>query len=132
MLYVKRPVVVEAVQYRVTNVVEVTRFLGDQLHEPGIEGLSIRTLEGTMLASPGDWIIKGVQGEFYPCKPDIFEQTYDPYETGESITEDTPQPPQANLGLATTRELLDEIRARIEVDGKLDYSTVGGVPEGQL
>lgn len=39
--------------------------------------IEIPTLEGTMKASPGDWIIKGVQGEFYPCKPDIFEQTYE-------------------------------------------------------
>jgi hypothetical protein len=40
----------------------------------------IRTLEGDMLASPGDWIIRGVKGEFYPCKPDIFEATYEPVE----------------------------------------------------
>jgi hypothetical protein len=38
----------------------------------------IQTLEGDMWARPGDWIIKGVQGEFYPCKPDIFEATYEP------------------------------------------------------
>ena len=42
--------------------------------------LTIRTLEGDMTAMPGDWIIRGVQGEFYPCKPDIFEQTYEPAE----------------------------------------------------
>ncbi len=42
--------------------------------------LAIDTLEGTMLASPGDWIIQGVQGEFYPCKPDIFEATYEAME----------------------------------------------------
>ena len=40
-------------------------------------GLAINTLEGTMTADPGDWIIRGVQGEFYPCKPDIFEATYE-------------------------------------------------------
>jgi len=40
--------------------------------------IAIRTLEGTMNANPGDWIIQGVQGEFYPCKPDIFEATYEP------------------------------------------------------
>lgn len=39
--------------------------------------LYIHTLEGNMEASPGDWVIKGVKGEFYPCKPDIFEQTYE-------------------------------------------------------
>jgi hypothetical protein len=42
--------------------------------------LSIETLEGEMAASVGDWIIKGVKGEFYPCKPDIFEATYEPVE----------------------------------------------------
>jgi hypothetical protein len=40
--------------------------------------IAIDTLEGTITASPGDWIIRGVQGEFYPCKPDIFEATYEP------------------------------------------------------
>jgi len=40
--------------------------------------ISIPTLEGVMTASPGDWIIRGVKGEFYPCKPDIFEATYEP------------------------------------------------------
>lgn len=42
------------------------------------KGLYINTLEGVMHASPGDWIIRGVQGEFYPCKPDIFDATYEP------------------------------------------------------
>ena len=41
------------------------------------DGLKIYTLEGNMLAEPGDWIIKGVKGEFYPCKPDIFALTYE-------------------------------------------------------
>lgn len=42
-----------------------------------VRGLSIETLEGRMFASMGDWIIRGVNGEHYPCKPDIFEKTYD-------------------------------------------------------
>ena len=42
--------------------------------------LEVETLEGVMVANKGDWIIKGVQGEIYPCKPDIFEQTYEPAE----------------------------------------------------
>ena len=42
--------------------------------------IAIETLEGTMRANVGDWIIRGVQGEFYPCKPDIFEATYEPAE----------------------------------------------------
>ena len=39
--------------------------------------LAVATLEGVMLAKPGDWVIRGVQGEFYPCKPDIFAETYE-------------------------------------------------------
>ena len=45
--------------------------------DPTTTPLKINTLEGCMEASPGDWIIRGVQGEFYPCKPDIFEATYE-------------------------------------------------------
>jgi len=43
--------------------------------------LRVKTLEGNMRASPGDWIVKGVQGEFYPVKPDIFDETYEPVES---------------------------------------------------
>lgn len=46
--------------------------------------VAIETLEGTMTAEPGDWIIRGVQGEYYPCKPDIFEATYEPVEDSSS------------------------------------------------
>lgn len=46
------------------------------VHNPG--GIFIRTLEGEMHVSAGDWIIRGIQGEFYPCKPDIFAATYEP------------------------------------------------------
>ena len=46
----------------------------------GTLDLHIETLEGTLHVSPDDWVIRGVQGEFYPCKPDIFEQTYEPAE----------------------------------------------------
>lgn len=60
MLYRKKPVVIEAYQ---TD-----------------KSMNIETLEGTMHASPGDFIITGVNGEQYPCKPDIFEKTYEPVE----------------------------------------------------
>jgi hypothetical protein len=46
----------------------------------GFGVIEIKTLEGVMTASPGDYIIRGVKGEFYPCKPDIFEATYEPEE----------------------------------------------------
>lgn len=92
----KKPVVIEAVQLNWRNWSKVCEFLGaiinkdnpgkesqeysDQCGEtigPWIE-ITIPTLEGDHIAKHGDWIIKGVNGEFYPCKPDIFAATYEP------------------------------------------------------
>lgn len=88
--YRKKPVVVEAVKWSGSNLEEIRDFVGDSLIENYMEflnkdrtidkmlvGIGIRTLEGDHIAEYGDYIIKGVQGEFYPCKPDIFEQTYE-------------------------------------------------------
>lgn len=75
----KKPVVIEAIQYDGTFPMEFLR--GDERvradGERGSGGLAIHTLEGVMTASIGDWIIRGVKGELYPCKPDIFEATYE-------------------------------------------------------
>lgn len=74
--YRKKPVVIEAREYT-RNGLEAEKVAewcgGDQTDE----GLIIHTLEGDHLANYGDFIIQGVKGEFYPCKPDIFEQTYE-------------------------------------------------------
>ena len=72
----KRPVEVEAAQYsRIALEAErVAEWCGGEMTD---DGLVIHTLEGDMLADYGDWIIKGVHGEFYPCKPDIFKKTYE-------------------------------------------------------
>jgi hypothetical protein len=82
MRYRKKPVVIEAVQYDGTFPLE---FLGDAEHvrSAGDGALEIVTLEGTMRADVGDWIIRGVKGELYPCKPDIFETTYEPEQSSE-------------------------------------------------
>lgn len=77
--YRKRPVVIEAVQYSpdasdTALLVHLADCIGWQLMDAGI---AIPTLEGMMVASPGDWIIRGVKGEYYPCKPDIFAATYE-------------------------------------------------------
>lgn len=95
MKFRKKPVVVEAVQWSGNNLDEVLKFIADEKgsfehlpktggnikagvgHTPADGCLFIPTLEGDMCASPNDWIIKGVKGEFYPCKPDIFEMTYE-------------------------------------------------------
>lgn len=77
--YKKKPVVVEAVQWTGENHAEMCEFIDPEVFEiKPKEGLIIHTLEGDHHASPGDYIIKGVNGEFYPCKPDIFAKTYEP------------------------------------------------------
>lgn len=71
----KKPIEIEAIQFA-GNFEELEKFVGgDAEFRDG--QLVIATLEGAMHASPDDWIIRGVKGEFYPCKPDIFEATYE-------------------------------------------------------
>jgi hypothetical protein len=77
MKFRKKSVVVEAVQFRRGNFDELEAFVGGDAEWRG-DHLVIATREGAMRASDGDWIIKGVKGEFYPCKPDIFAATYEP------------------------------------------------------
>jgi hypothetical protein len=74
----KKPVIIEAVQYDGSNAGEIIRFTdGKALTNTCYDHLTIPTLEGNHRADVGDWIIKGVAGEFYPCKPDIFKATYE-------------------------------------------------------
>lgn len=77
--YRKKPVVIEAVKWTGDNFVQIDDFITVN-HEtfPSAGMVMIPTLEGVMKADIGDYIIKGVNGEFYPCKPDIFEKTYEP------------------------------------------------------
>ena len=87
--YVKKPIAIEAVKWKGFNNDEIKDFAGDSVKieviregdadngiPPSVD-CSIETLEGVMKANVGDYIIKGVNGEFYPCKQDIFEKTYD-------------------------------------------------------
>lgn len=93
MKYRKKPVVVEAFQwYPYMDVAEMPDWFRDARlqswrHSVFLDELVISTLEGEMKANPGDWVIKGVQGEFYPCKPDIFAATYEPNEVGQLRSE---------------------------------------------
>ena len=88
--YRKKPVVVEAVRWTGSNLEEIRNFVGSDLIEEYVElfdikrtlkemlvDIAIDTLEGTMRVDYGDYIIKGVKGEFYPCKSDIFLATYE-------------------------------------------------------
>ncbi len=84
MKFRKKPVVIEAVRYTGSNMDDISALTGFSfIAEMGLapkRWLIIETLEGKMKATEGDWIIKGVAGEFYPCKPDIFEATYEAVE----------------------------------------------------
>lgn len=84
MKYKKKPVIIEAIQFEDNSdrIIEIHEFMGGDTIRVNYEDkdnpyLKIETLEGIMKASVGDYIIKGVNGEFYPCKPDIFEKTYE-------------------------------------------------------
>ena len=82
--YKKKPVIIEAVRWTGSNFAEIKRFMGDTViafNEQTLK-ISVKTLEGVITASPYDYIIKGVKGEFYPCKPDIFEETYEEVDNG--------------------------------------------------
>jgi len=91
MKYRKKPIVVDAIEWTGDNLLLITRFTGqivpntethwdDYVDLINREGLKIYTLEGSHMANIGDMIIKGVQGEFYPCKPNIFAKTYEAIE----------------------------------------------------
>ena len=78
MKFRKKPVVIEAVQFTGENDPEIKAFC-PKAYDPYDTRvlMAIPTLEGEMTAHIGDWIIKGIKGEYYPCKPDIFEATYE-------------------------------------------------------
>lgn len=76
--FVKKPVIVEAIQWTGKNGDEIIKFVDSHccLVNKSNGKVLINTLEGDLYASVNDWIVKGVKGEFYPVKPDIMEQTY--------------------------------------------------------
>ena len=92
MKYKKKPIIIDAIQFNGLNLEEIKEFVGDKLVYDIIDTawqvgkgrphilMKIKTLEGDMNVSEMDYIIKGVNGEFYPCKPDIFYKTYEEVE----------------------------------------------------
>ncbi len=81
MKFRKKPVVIEAIRFWPETCAAVCAFIGIEHHDSGRCGIDtpliVHTLEGEMRATVGDWIIRGVADEFYPCKPEIFETTYE-------------------------------------------------------
>ena len=84
MRFRKKAIVIEAKQLTSENWLELSSWCRAHVARQAVSHpmryLVIRTKEGDMRADIGDWIIKGVKGEFYPCKPDVFELTYEKYE----------------------------------------------------
>lgn len=74
----KRPVVIEAVQYDGTNITALRGWTMDVTWSDTHDTWAVRTLEGDMRLDVGDWVIRGVHGEHYPCKAEIFDKTYEP------------------------------------------------------
>lgn len=131
--YVKKPIVIEAVQYNGNNVQEILNFCG------GTE-ITRKTLKELLRVSDGDFIIKEVEGEFYPCKPDIFEKTYDvvenaerPQTFGEKAVGITFNPSgsdevyEAKILAAKQIDLLEKVHNKVTDDGKAMSSWVRNV-----
>ena len=77
MRFRKKPVIIDAIQYTGINVKETISFTNETAKKTMSDNIIILTLEGDLIAKPGDWIIRGVKGEFYPCRADIFNLTYE-------------------------------------------------------
>lgn len=75
-MYVKKPIPIAAIQWTGENIDEVSAFMGENITQYN-NTLTIKTLEGDMWATVGDYILRGINGEFYPCKGEIFKKTYD-------------------------------------------------------
>ena len=93
-MFRKKPCVIEAIQLLEEQLMSVFEFIGESKNYPEckIAGINpangkftIKTLEGDMIAEVGDWIIKGIKGEFYPCKPDIFKESYEEVNSREIV-----------------------------------------------
>lgn len=84
----KQPIVVEAVQYDGENQKEIEAFMETGSYVHNFEKFMIVTPEGNMIITEGDWVIRGVNGEYYPCKPDIFQKSYSIVEVETDNTSD--------------------------------------------
>ena len=138
--YVKKSIVIEAVQYNGNNVQEILNFCGGTAVVGMLSEITIKTLEGPLHVSEGDFIIKGVNGEYYPCKPDVFEKTYDvvenaerPQTFGEKAVGITFNPSgsdevyEAKMLAAKQIDLLEKIHNKVTDDGKAMSSWVRNV-----
>ena len=121
--YMKKKIVVQAMVWTGDNPEDLKQFMEDQGYYFNDEdcGLYIETLEGDHKANTGDYIIKGVKGEFYPCKPDIFEMSYEEVEKCESVKETDPKKELGrafanlkNIGTEQIPKLIEELSGEDE------------------
>jgi len=104
----KKPVVIQAVQYTGENDGDIMNFAGVSCSGHRPDGLHLTTLEGELHVSKGDFVIKGVKGEFYPCKPDIFESTYEPASQ--------PSPPTGKPLRAEVMEAIEWVQEVVRIE----------------
>lgn len=123
----KKPVVVDAIKFTGNNYGEVIQFIA--LTGGGEQGVALKdgllcidTLEGVMTALPGDWIIRGVKGELYPCKPDVFAETYETVGWNAQAWTDSRRLAQ----VAITYEFLLQM---LQTGRKICLSVLEGIPE---
>ena len=118
MKYRKRPVVVEAMRFQGWNVGAIwvwarVVFALSRDRTGVLDGLYIQTLEGNMKAQIGDWIIRGVRGELYLCKPDVFDLTYEAVSTTQAV-DSVRQPPKEQVSPPPMIKVLREALAKIK------------------
>ena len=107
--FVKKPVVIEAIQYNGENIEAIEDFVGKKLSTVMASDVDVKliipTLEGDMKASKGDYIIKGIKGEFYPCKPDIFKNTYNVVEDNNGILSEGEKRVRTNFNVSSSKSV---------------------------
>ncbi len=107
--FVKKPVVIEAIQYNGANITEIETFVRGKLptimtSDLGAQ-LVIPTLEGDIKVSKGDYVIKGIKGEFYPCKPDVFKNTYNVVEDNNGILSEGEKRVRTNFNVSSSKSV---------------------------
>ena len=111
--FVKKPVVIEAIQYNGENIEAIEDFVGKKLSTVMSSDVDVKliipTLEGYMKASKGDYIIKGIKGEIYPCKPDVFKSTYNVVEDNNGILSEGEKRVRTNFNVSSSK-LVDEAK----------------------
>lgn len=133
--YRKKPVHVQAMRFTGANSNDVARFVGEE--DDGIpysetcDYFEIEALEGTMRADVGDYVIQGIVGEFYPCKPDIFKASYEEVDQDGQRVNSTQYPESANTPVMTVAAVLEWLEGEkkdIEANQKKMSAELGKLP----